>query len=359
MSQETSLEQTTPEQQLAAIHAMLSVGHRGVRFERHTFVLWGIVSAFLMLVVPELFSHFPNRLHRAFVELGLTSFVIGVGALIDFRITCRVRQREDETLPFIQRQILKVWILLFGLGVMTELGLCLYYGGGSIIFPLWILLLGIGLFTSGLFSDSFLRWVGVATIMIGAVTIILFPLRLSGYYAYQWLAISVFGLGLPALGLLLPRLNKWSQLTRIAALLGWVLAVGVFAYSAFRVKRYIDRPKISAIAFHEFQRQGSIGREQVITLPRGTVVPMRIAWRSNIFKSAPITIPLELTRSLDLVLTDGELGRQFRTEGEDWMMFPEGLSFAGSKESATLTQSDGPVIDKFIQFSAGKKAVRP
>ena len=37
-------------QQLSAIHAMLSVGHRNLRIERHSLLLWGIPAGLLFAI---------------------------------------------------------------------------------------------------------------------------------------------------------------------------------------------------------------------------------------------------------------------------------------------------------------------
>jgi len=53
---------TAPARQLDAIHAMLSAGHRNLRIERHTLLLWGIPAG-LLFAISELIltpSQFPD-----------------------------------------------------------------------------------------------------------------------------------------------------------------------------------------------------------------------------------------------------------------------------------------------------------
>ena len=57
----------TTSTQLEAIHAMMASGHRSVRMERHTLLIWGVAAAFLILVVDEIFTpeRFPEVWARA------------------------------------------------------------------------------------------------------------------------------------------------------------------------------------------------------------------------------------------------------------------------------------------------------
>jgi hypothetical protein len=199
MTKVTTSAPASPEEQLNAIHAMLRSGHRGIRLELHSFVLWGVTGAILLLVAPWLASEarFPVVWQRASVELVLIAVVIALVVALDVGITRRLRRRRDETLPFIQRQIGKVWLMLMGLGVMVTFGMH-FHGGGAMVYVFWLLLLGIGLFTHGLFSEQILGWSGGVVILLGVGALALrFPTE-----GTHWLAIVVFGVGLPALGFL-------------------------------------------------------------------------------------------------------------------------------------------------------------
>lgn len=117
--------------QLQAIQEMLVSGHASVRMERHTFILWGLAAGGLILLVPRLFSmeQFSDQTQRMWFQNAFISLVlVGVGVL-DTVWTWRIRQRRDETLSFIQRQVTKLWWLLIALVVVINIGMNLYGGG--------------------------------------------------------------------------------------------------------------------------------------------------------------------------------------------------------------------------------------
>ncbi len=112
-------------EQLNAIHAMMESGHRSVRLERHTLVLWGLAAAFLILVVRLIFTpeRFPETLQRVLASnLFIAALLTAVG-VIDLRLTRRARRQRDETLSFVQVQLTKIWWLLVGLIVLINLGM--------------------------------------------------------------------------------------------------------------------------------------------------------------------------------------------------------------------------------------------
>lgn len=230
MSEQPASIPSSPAEQLEAIHAMLRSGHRGVRLERHSFVLWGGAGALLLIATPWLFTEarFPAVWRRAAVELVFLAALLALAVAADFRITRRVLRRRDESLTFVQRQIGKIWLLLIGLGLMATFGMH-FHGGGGMVYVLWLLLLGIGLFTHGLFSEQILGWLGGVVIALGAGALALgLPTE-----ATRWLAVLVFGAGLPSLGIFLRLLDRWSAPLRLAWVLAWVGVVTTTAFAAY------------------------------------------------------------------------------------------------------------------------------
>src|SRR5207253_1985101 len=76
-----------------------------------------------------------------------------------------------------------------------------FFGGGYMVFVIWLVLFGLGIYIHGLFSEEMLEWAGVMMILLGVAALALS----APYRAMQWLAASVFGLGMPLLSMMLDR----------------------------------------------------------------------------------------------------------------------------------------------------------
>jgi len=352
MNEEARSASAYAEEQLEAIHAMLNAGHRGIRLERHSLTLWGIAGAFLILVTPRLIrqERFPVRWQGAGVELLFLAAALGLVAVLDFRLTRRIRRSQGESLPFVQRQIGKVWLLLVGLGLLATFGMH-FYGGGAMVYTLWLLLLGIGLFMHGLFSEQFLGWSGGAIILLSVCAL---ALRLP-MDAARWLAVFVFGAGMPTLGFLLPRLEARSSLVRAACFLGWMALATGGAFAAYRADRIIHRPTSPALSLHEYEREERADREQVVSLAPGTIVPILLSLHGDLFtQPEAITIPLKLTKKLDLVLVDGKLDGRFRVDGGDWRYYAYDIFMPRAELHADLNRVDGFGLRYAAEVATGR-----
>lgn len=148
-------------QQLDAIHSMLSAGHRNLRIERHSLILWGISFGGLMLLSDHILTadQFPDLFQRAVAWLILLSVTVMSISLLDWQLTRRAKRLRDEAWPFIHRQVLKLWWLLMSVGALMTFA-TFFYGGGYMIFPAWLVLAGLGLYVHGLFSEELLEWTG-------------------------------------------------------------------------------------------------------------------------------------------------------------------------------------------------------
>src|SRR5215470_15007604 len=96
--------------QLEAIHSMLSAGHRCIRLQRHSLVLWGVVGAVLCMGTEYVItpSRFPEHWVRALALLLFLGFVLACVGIFDYRYTRHRIQSRDESLPFVQEQVTKV-----------------------------------------------------------------------------------------------------------------------------------------------------------------------------------------------------------------------------------------------------------
>ncbi len=213
----------TTSQQLNEIHSMLASGHRSIRMERHTLVLWGLAAAFLILTVEYLFTPewFPVAWQQIVaMNLFISMVLLAVGVCESF-LTRRLRRERDESISFVQHQLTKVWWLLVALIVVINIGMS-FFGGGSLFYGISIILVGVALYIHGLFSQQMLVWGGVMFIILGLFTLSMLPT----YLAQKSLAVSVYGIGLPALALMMDRNDMASfNLRSLFISAGWMAAV--------------------------------------------------------------------------------------------------------------------------------------
>ena len=220
----------SPEEQIEAIRAMLSAGHRAIRLDPHTFGLWGMATTACILGERAIFtaSRFPRHWQLATFQILYIALCIASTVALDLRITKRVRRKRDESYPFIQRQIGKCTLLLGGLGLVVGFG-GWYHAWYTVVFIFWIADIGVVLFIHGLFSEQFLGWAGLSLIAL-AVAAVAFGVPFEGT---RFLLLATCGLGLPSLGFMLRPLGRWGTGARLACLSGWVAAISSAAYVGF------------------------------------------------------------------------------------------------------------------------------
>jgi hypothetical protein len=341
---------TTANAQLEAIHAMMASGHRSVRIERHTLLLWGLAAAFLILVVDVIFSkeRFPEVWLRSLSANAFIAVVLTGVAIWDYRLTRHARRQRDESLSFVQQQLMKVWWLLVGLIVLINFGMN-FFGGGYMFFGVLLAVMGIAFYVHGLFSQQMLSWTGLLLIGLGLASV---ALKLP-YAVMEWLAFFVFGLGLPLLALLLPRTGNDATLQRrMAAALVWLTLVLVPTAIVYEWNRRVARPVAQATELAAFQRQPEAATGlQVVRLPAGTLVPVQIEISGDVLEGAGTAIlPMRLARSIELALRDGELDGRFRVGDDEWKQRLYNLRVHRTELSATLRPADGPRVALKARF---------
>lgn len=220
----------SPEEQLEAIRAMLSAGHRAIRLEPHSFWLWGLATSACILGERGLFtpSRFALHWQLATFQVLFIASCVAVTVALDLWFTKRVRRQRDESYSFIQRQIGKCTLLLAGLGVAVVFG-GWYHSWYNIVFVFWIIDIGLVLFIHGLFSEQFLGWAGLSLMALAIVAVAL-DVPFEGT---RLLLLATCGLGLPSLGSLLRPLGHWGRVARLACLSGWIAAISSAAYIGF------------------------------------------------------------------------------------------------------------------------------
>jgi hypothetical protein len=335
--------------QLNAIHAMMESGHRSVRLERHTLVLWGLAAAFLILVVRLIFTpeRFPETLLRVLASnLFIAALLTAVG-VIDFRLTRRARRQRDETLSFVQVQLTKIWWLLVGLIVLINLGMN-FFGGGYMFYGVVFALMGIAFYVHGLFSQQMLAWIGVLLIGLGLGSV---ALNLP-FVAMEWLAVFVFGLGFPLLALVLQRMpGNAGPTRRLGTTCGWLLLVLAPTVAAYHFSHASVPPEVSAVSLADY-RHGATDGPQIVRLPAGTLVPFEIEVTGDILDGvATAVLPVRLAQNLDLSVNHGRPDGLFRVNAEHWKKALYNYRVRDLKLQTTLAPERGPEVSVKLNIS--------
>lgn len=341
-----------PFERLESIHSMLAAGHRSVHFERHSLLLWGFVGGTLCLVTQSVVTaeRFPVRNQQALALLAWLGLWIGGTGMLDFLLTRRARQERNETLPFAQAQITRAWWMLLTMGILGSFAM-FFYGGGAMIYALWMVLLGLGVYLFGLFSRRLLEWVGLAIILLGVAGLA------SGlpFGMTRWLAASCFAIGLPLAGWIVSRFDDSRIWSRSLALVMWLFLVVGAPLSLAKTILSTAPPAAPVIPLSLFHRQPG---EQVVHFPTGTVVHFRISLDSPLLSvPADKTLPLVLTRSVDIALKDGEPDGPYRLEGESWTKPQNGLLKLLIDKFEIKLENGTPTIvahSSFVAKSEGK-----
>ena len=343
---------TSTAESIAAIHAMMASGHRSVRMERHTLVLWGMAAAFLILVVNPVFTpeRFPVVWQRAAAANLFIAAVLTAIGIWDFRLTRRARRARDETLSFVQLQLTKVWWLLIGLIVAINVGMN-FFGGGYMFYGLVLAIMGLAFYIHGLFSEQMLSWIGMLLIAMGLGSIALklpFPVM-------EWLAVFVFGLGFPVLALALNHSTLHTTLPRRSGLavlwLSLVIAPTAFAYQFDRHAAAPASPVVPLERFLTLSPAEAAG-EQVVQLPPGAVIPVHIEVTSDVLEGInTVTLPMKLSRPLQVAIREGKPDGRFRVDNSDWKKTIYNYRIQDIKIVSTFARETGPQVSLKLRIS--------
>jgi len=311
----------SPSQQtLNQIHAMIKTGHEGVRVERHSLILWGLTAAMLVIFTNDLFNASWLKVHWMRVasqNLFVGSILFAVGVL-DYRLTRDKRHQRNESITFVQRQVTKIWWLLIALIVVVNAG-ANYFGGDHLFLGIAIVLAGIAVFINGLFSAQPLDWAGGLLIVAGLALLAAGLPRIE----QEWIAASVFGVGLPLFALVIdkPALVRQFAMRAILSLV-WVAAVLVPAAMAIQWFDRVEVPAGQPISLAEYTDQ-NVDRsgEWVVHLPAGTSVPVRWTLSGDPVDSVTDSAPLlQLSKALDVVFVDGRADGRYRIGEDEWRL---------------------------------------
>ena len=326
--------------QLEAIHSMLSAGHRSIRMRRHSLVLWGVAGAVLCLATEHVITpvRFPVQWLRAVATLIFLAVVLSGVALADFHYTRYRARARDESLPFVQAQVTKVWWLLTGMGILFTFSTA-FFGGGYMVFVVWLVLFGLGIYIHGLFSEEMLEWAGVMMILLGVAALALS----TPYRATQWLAASAAGLGMPLLSMMLDRGESKSVWIRAFQSALWLAVVLIPPLVAYQFWTSEDAPVARAVSLQSFQRQADALATAVVAIPAGTRIPLKVRIGGDIVEDGDdMALPLTLAKPIEISVVGGKPDGRFRVAGGEWKRRARSMWVQGVELDGTLSPSAGP-----------------
>ncbi|MDQ6955442.1 MAG: hypothetical protein Q9M20_08370 [Mariprofundaceae bacterium] len=305
-----------PLEQLEAIKAMLSSGHQSIRIEKHTFYYWGIAGGLLSAVLPLIYAQVGNVWINLAVFVSVCGSVLGLVAFLDHRKTRKIRRSQDESVSFIQTKITHIWWLLIAVAIVLTTGLAIY-GGGAIDIAVWLLLMGLALIIHGFFSTQPLMRFGVALIAISIVSPFLLP-----YGGLRWLAVSVFGIGIPLLGFMLYQKSGFWNAKKPKALVVWLALAILPGYGLYMAEQapQLQAPEVTPVSLADYQQQPTLQQgSQIVQIPAGTRLPIKLSAKGDIISdSAFIELPITLKNTIEVVLENGKLNGLYRIDQGKW-----------------------------------------
>lgn len=97
------------------------------------------------------------------------------------------------------------------------------------------------------------------------------------------------------------------------------------------------------------------GGEQVVALPAGTVVPLRVDLDSPLLSAPPSTgLPLTLTQSIEVALRDGQPDGRYRVGGGPWRQVRDGLLSLRIDRIASQLENGKAEVRAHAMFDAKK-----
>lgn len=334
------------------IRSMMESGHRSIKLERHTLIVWGIAAAFLILIIPILFApeHFELRWHRMVAQNIFTIIILSFAGIVDYKLTKKIRSQRDESISFVQRQLIKVWWLLVGLIVVINIGMN-FFGGGYIFLSITLLIAGVALYIQGLFSQQMLCWLGLMMILVGLLSV---ALKIP-HPQMQWVAASVYGLGFPAMAWLLSVFSdNWSISRRIAIIALWLGIVIAPASLAYQLTKNNVTPDLPSVSLQDYMNSTSSNsnKPQVVRLPSGTRVPINIEISGDSIKGETRgELVLQLAEDLELIVENDKPKDRFRVGDGLWKRSVYNFRLRDMERDVKITRENGPQINFKMRIS--------
>lgn len=300
--------------QMEAIQSMLDQGQRSVHIEKHTWLIWGISSALLILHLDFVFAEvdLEQWLHNIIETLTII-VVLFIAGFIDFKLTKKLRRQRDESISFVQLQVTKIWWFLIGLIIFINLGMN-FFGGGYIFYPVLIFILGLAFYMHGLFSRPLYCWIGISLILLGAGALALqIPM-----VQMRWLALFVLGIGLPFISLMQDRSifqkAKWLQKSLITGIFVLLSVIPAILAQEISTSHFSSNTPIVSLQEYISLEDKKKAELHYVRFPQDYEFKFDLVFEGGILQGERIetSIPFKLSQSIDIAFKNGLAVGYFR-----------------------------------------------
>jgi hypothetical protein len=345
---------------LANLQQLMVAGHRPIRLRPASLLYWGLAFAWLawstdpLLRLPFLYGHLSLQACAAVAWLGGG---IGLTAYLDWRATNNAAQHADETLPFVQVQVGKVWSLLMMAGVLYTLS-TFFFGGAYQVYMVWLALAGLGLFLHGLFSHELVEWAG-ASIFLMALLVLVSGLPMAWH---RPLVVCTAGLGLPLLALALHRTRTLApSVGRTLLVVAGILAACVLPTAAVVVwSPLVNVPDDVPVYTHKQlsqlgERRDTWPQQFALHVAAGTPITMQLTMQGSLLKAAvgASTLVYTVEQDLDFLLIDGKFSHLVRRPGQAWRIEEGWLRILHLDFTPDLAEPSGLKVNSRVQVELG------
>jgi hypothetical protein len=345
---------------LENLQQLMVAGHRPIQLRPASFLYWGLAFAWLawstdpLLRLPFLYGHLSLQACAAVLWLGGW---IGLTAYLDWRATNNAAQNAQETLPFVQVQVGKVWSLLMMAGVLYTLS-TFFFGGAYQVYMVWLALAGLGLFLHGLFSHELLEWAGGA-IFLMALLVLVSGLPLAWH---RPLVVCTAGLGLPLLALALHHSRKlMPSVGRSLLLVAGILTACVLPTAAVVIwNPAVSVPDDVPVYTHKQllqlgERRETWPQQFALHVAAGTPIALHMAMQGSLLKATDATSTLVYTveQDLDFLLVDGKFSHLVRRPGQAWRLEEGWLRILHLDVTPDLSEPSGLKVNSRVQVELG------
>ena len=345
---------------VAVLQNLLMAGHRPIQMRPGSLVRWGWAFAWLAWTTDPLLR-LPFLQGQVALQAGVAMLWLGAGmgltAWLDWRAVQAAASQAEETLPFVQLQISKVWWLLLTAGVLYT-GSTFFFGGAYQIYMVWLALVGLGLFLHGLFAQELVEWAGAAVFLMALLVLV------SGLPPvwHRPLVISTSGMGMPLLGWLLHRRTMpVPNLAQALACVAGLLAASVLpAMAAVQWSQSLSLPP--DIAVYTQKTLLKLGDDPAgwphyaaLHVEAGTPIELQLDVEGSLLKPAQggARLTYTIAQDMDLLLIDGKLSHHVRLPGQDWQDSAGWLHITQLDLTPDLSQASGLLVRSRARIELG------
>jgi hypothetical protein len=191
----------------------------------------------------------------------------------------------------------------------------------------------------------------VIIIILGIV-----PLAFKAPYEFtKLLAASVFAVGHPALCLFLDEQRDSGVFRRLARFTVWLLLILVPPLVAWNYLKTGYQPAVTysqSVPLQAFMGRKPTTAPQVVALPSGISIPVRIRIYGNMFRNEEAIMPLTLSRPVEIALENGKPTGYFRIAGEKWKYYKYNIAIWGKDSlDCELNPAGGPTARAGLQIN--------